>query len=305
GSYTVAAQYTGDANYAATLPAADTSASLTVNQAATATVVTPGAASVNFGQSATFTATVSSANGAPPDGFVQFLVNGSAFASPVALNDGTAQLAIAEPAGSYTVAAQYTGDANYAATLPAAETSASLTVNQAAPKSVYVASGYFGDPPGMPVTWTDGSTHTVGFDAFGTIQAGINAVAADGTVNVASGTYTEQLTIAQSLTLIGAGVASTTIQAPPSLSGNEIEIASGVTVTMSGLSLDGASSSTAIDVNGGDLSASSVAITGYKVGVSVENAGAATVTNSSFAKDTVGVQNNQSSGSLTATMNWW
>src|SRR5208337_2809974 len=136
GSYTVAAQYTGDANYAATLPAADTSASLTVNQAATATVVTPGAASVNFGQSATFTATVSSANGAPPDGFVQFLVNGSAFASPVAMNDGTAQLAIAEPAGSYTVAAQYTGDANYAATLPAAETSASLTVNQAATATV-------------------------------------------------------------------------------------------------------------------------------------------------------------------------
>ena len=64
------------------------------------------------------------------------------------------------------------------------------------PTSVYVASAYAGDAPGTAVTWTDGSTHSVGFDAFGTIQAGINAVAAGGTVNIASGTYTEQLTIA-------------------------------------------------------------------------------------------------------------
>ena len=93
-----------------------------VSQAATATAVTPGTATVSFGQSATFTATVSSANGAPPDGSVQFLVNGAAYGSPVPLSGGTAQLAITEPVGSYTVAAQYTGDANYAATLPAAET---------------------------------------------------------------------------------------------------------------------------------------------------------------------------------------
>jgi len=199
------------------------------------------------------------------------------------------------------------------------------------PTSVYVAPGYANNPLGKKVTWTDDSTHYVGFDAFGTIQAGINAVAADGTVNVAPGTYTEQLTIDQSLSLVGAGVSSTTIQAPASLSGNEIEIASGVTVTMSGLSLDGASTSTAIDVNGGHLSASSLAITGYNVGVSVEHAGSVkitastignsatgilvgsgssdtstlTATNDSFAGDTVGVQNNQSSGSLTATMGWW
>ena len=150
-------------------------------------------------------------------------------------------------------------------------------------------------------------------------------------MNVASGTYTEQLTIDQSLSLIGAGMSSTTIQARASLNGNEIEIASGATVTMSGLTMDSASTSTAIDVNGGSLSASSLAITGYNVGVSVENAGAATVTdstitvrrtgilvgsgssdtstltatNDSFAGDTVGVQNNQSSGQLTTAMDWW
>ena len=87
----------------------------------------------------------------------------------------------------------------------------------ASPTSVYVSASYAGDPPGTPVTWTDGSTHHVGLDAFGTIQAGINAVAAGGTVNIAAGTYTEQLTIDQSLTLVGAGLPSTTIQAPAEL----------------------------------------------------------------------------------------
>ena len=39
---TIAAQYTGDANYAVTLPAAETTASLTVNQAATTTALSSG-----------------------------------------------------------------------------------------------------------------------------------------------------------------------------------------------------------------------------------------------------------------------
>ena len=132
GSFTIAAQYTGDANYAVTLPGAETTASLTVNQAATDTAVTPSTATVSYGQSATFTATVSSSAGVPPGGSVQFLVNGAAYGSPVALSGATAQLAISEPVGSFTIAAQYTGDANYAVTLPGAETTASLTVNQAA-----------------------------------------------------------------------------------------------------------------------------------------------------------------------------
>ena len=136
GSYTIAAAYTGDANYAVTLAAAETSATLTVNQAATATSVAPGPATVSYGQSATFTATVSSSAGVPPDGLVQFLVNGMNYGSPVALSGATAQLAISEPAGSYTIAAAYTGDANYAVTLAAAETSATLTVNQVATATV-------------------------------------------------------------------------------------------------------------------------------------------------------------------------
>ena len=52
----------------------------------TATSVSPSVSSSAYGQSVTFTATVSSPAGVPPDGSVQFLVNGAAYGSPVALS---------------------------------------------------------------------------------------------------------------------------------------------------------------------------------------------------------------------------
>lgn len=210
--------------------------------------------------------------------------------------------------------------------------SASVSWSEAVvPTSVYVSSAYAGDAPGTTVAWTDGSSHVVGFDAFGTIQAGINGVAAGGTVNVAAGTYAEQLTISQSLSLIGAGLSSTTIQPPSAASGDEIEIAAGAAVALSGITVDPASSLTGIDVNGGSLSASTIAIAGFATGISIENAGAATITdstvtgattgivvglnagdtstltatNDSFSGDGTGVQNNETTGTLTATDDWW
>ena len=104
---------------------------------------------------------------------------------------------------------------------------------------MYVNASYAADPIGTVVTWTDGSTHTVGYDAFGTVQAGVTAVASGGTVHIAAGTYTEQVTITQSLTLDGAGAAVTTIQAPANFfaSSDEVAIASGASVGMSGFTV--------------------------------------------------------------------
>ena len=204
-------------------------------------------------------------------------------------------------------------------------------VSVAAPMSTYVDPGFASDPLGKVVTWTDGSAHTVGFDAFSSIQSGVNSVVSGGTVNVAPGTYNEQLYTGKSLSLIGAGVSSTTLQASSSLYGNEIGIASGVTVLLSGLNLSGVSSSTAIDVNGGTLTANNLVMSGFNVGVSVENAASALIVASmingtgtgilvgsgsgdtsiayarfdSFAGDSVGVQNNESISSVTATTDWW
>ncbi len=167
GTYTIAAQYTGDAVYAATVTAAETTATLTFTQLATSTSISPGTDSVSYGQSPSFTATVSSTNGTPSDGFVQFLANGSPVGNTVPVSKGMAQLAIAEAAGSYTITAQYLGDANYAATLANAESSAALTVTPAStttaltPLTLLVAPGQSGaftaavtSPAGTP---TDGS----------------------------------------------------------------------------------------------------------------------------------------------------
>jgi hypothetical protein len=163
GGYVVTAEYLSDTNFAGTLPAAETSAQLTVSPVATATTVTPDTASITYGQSAIFTATVSSNLGTPPDGSVQFLVNGASYGSPVTLNGNTAQLAIAEPVDSYTVTAQYTGDANYASTLPADETSASLTVKP------YAFSYTIGN-----VSQTYGSPADLAADLPATIATGVN-----------------------------------------------------------------------------------------------------------------------------------
>ncbi|WP_374689386.1 right-handed parallel beta-helix repeat-containing protein [Promineifilum sp.] len=54
-------------------------------------------------------------------------------------------------------------------------------------------------------------------DAFKTVQKGVNTVQTGGTVHVLAGTYTEQVTIAKSLTLVGADAATTIIKAPASI----------------------------------------------------------------------------------------
>lgn len=56
--------------------------------------------------------------------------------------------------------------------------------------------------------------HIVGQDAFDTIQKGVDGVAIGGTVHVAEGTYVEQLLIQKDLTLVGAGIGQTIVQAP-------------------------------------------------------------------------------------------
>ncbi len=82
------------------------------------------------------------------------------------------------------------------------------TVSQ--PMTVYVDDNYTYTPNSCSSQTCDGiAFETV---AFTTIQAGINAVAVGGTVNVAAGTYNEQITINKNLTLSGSTGAI--IQAP-------------------------------------------------------------------------------------------
>ncbi len=112
GSHTITASYDGDSQFAAS-----TSGALiqTVNQAATTTRVKSSDRSAVFGESLTFTATVSavSPGNGTPTGLVTFY-NGSMSLGTTALVNGTGTFSIATlPVGKDSITAVYSGDTNF------------------------------------------------------------------------------------------------------------------------------------------------------------------------------------------------
>ena len=106
----------GPYNVTATIDrsAASASFSLTNNQGATNTTVTSSSNPSDLTQSVTFTATVTSIG--PITGTVQFKIDGSNAGGPVALNGKVATLTTAAlTAGTHSVIAEYSGDANFIA----------------------------------------------------------------------------------------------------------------------------------------------------------------------------------------------
>jgi hypothetical protein len=114
GNNSVTAKYSGDVNYSAS-----TSAPSNVDvQILTTTAITSSAATVQQGQSVTFTATITQAQpgGPGPTGTVQFFANGANIGSGVAVSGGKAQVSSNSlPSGTVNVVAQYSGDTNYQA----------------------------------------------------------------------------------------------------------------------------------------------------------------------------------------------
>ena len=136
----------------------------------------------------------------------------------------------------------------------------SFTVNvSATPSVVYVDSSWHIDADVSPAGLSQGDlvsgtfdgnpvNGTYGVNAFSTIQAAVNAVASAGTVNVLAGTYAENVTINQPLTLAGpnAGVDPTT--ATPARTAEAIlepgltssfNTSSVITVTADNVTIDG------------------------------------------------------------------
>jgi hypothetical protein len=131
-----AGNHTVTANYTATGIFGNSSGSLSggqnVNQASTSTSVASSSDPSVFGQSVTFTATVTSGAGTPT-GNVQFVVDGSNFGAPVALAGGQATSGATSilAVGDHTVVANYLGATNFA-TSNGSIGGGGQTVNQAA-----------------------------------------------------------------------------------------------------------------------------------------------------------------------------
>lgn len=111
GTYSISAKYNGDGNNL-------TSASPTLSQVIIASTTTTLVSSLNpsvVGQAVTFTATVSSTSGTPPNGETITFKNGSAVLGTAPLTGGAASLTTSSlAAGIYTITASYAGDANFA-----------------------------------------------------------------------------------------------------------------------------------------------------------------------------------------------
>jgi CSLREA domain-containing protein len=112
------------------------------------------------------------------------------------------------------------------------------------PSTVYVDDDWVGLAPGTDPDGPGPAT-AIGFDAFPTIQGGIDGVAANGTVNVAAGNYNEQPVVGKSLHLVGAGAASVNVNPTgalaPRFSNFKIvfEVNNGANVEISGVTIKG------------------------------------------------------------------
>ena len=112
GTYSISAKYNGDSNNTG-------STSSTLSQVVAAATTTTLVSSFDpslIGQAVTFTATVSSTAGTPPNGEIVTFYNASAVLGTAPLSGGIASLTTSSlPAGIYTITATYGGDANFAA----------------------------------------------------------------------------------------------------------------------------------------------------------------------------------------------
>jgi len=150
GTYSISAKYNGDGNNSG-------STSSTLSQLIIASTTTTLVSSLNpsvAGQAVTFTATVSSTAGAPPNGETITFKSGSAVLGTAPLSGGIASLTTSSlPAGIFTLTASYAGDANFSAsTSPGLRQVVNSTTKSAT--TTTLASSLNPSIYGQSITWT-------------------------------------------------------------------------------------------------------------------------------------------------------
>jgi len=223
GAHSITAAYSGATNYAASTSAA---LAQTVNKAASSVTLASSMNPSPYGQSVTFTATVSPS---AATGTVQFL-DGTTSLGTATVASGSASLAISTLAvGSHSITAAYSGATNYAASTSAA---LAQTVNKAA-SSVTLTSSANPSTYGQSVTFTATVSPSA---ATGTVQF-LDGTTSLGTATVASGSASLAISTlavgSHSITGAYSGSANDTTSTSPALAQTVNKAASSVTLTSS------------------------------------------------------------------------
>ena len=158
GSHSITAVYGGDANNATSTSSALTQ---TVNQATTTTAVASNNNPSTYGQSITFTATIS--GGSSPTGTVTFKDGGTTLGTGTVSGGSATYSTAALGAGSHSITAVYGGDTNNATSTSSALTQ---TVNQATTTTAVASNG---NPSGYGQSVTFTATISGGSSPTGTV----------------------------------------------------------------------------------------------------------------------------------------
>ncbi len=170
----------------------------------TTTAVTSSQNPSTYGQSVTFTATITPAIGSTETGSVQFVIDGVNSGSPVSVSSGTASLSISTlTAGNHTVTATYSGDSNYSGS--SATLSGGQTVNQATNTVTFTTPA--------PASAEYGSSFTVAASGLGT---GAITYTSDGVVCTNSGATYLMISGSGTCTVTATQAADTNYQAASS-----------------------------------------------------------------------------------------
>lgn len=184
GTHSITAQYSGDATFnAATSPAFLQTVNAPKANVSISVQLKPTMLPPTFGNSLTFTASVAPASAT---GTVTFFDNGSPISGSVPLSAGTASISTsALGAGTHSITAQYSGDANFNGA-----TSAALAVNVAKARTTLTLTTAGNEDTfksGTPVSFLTAVTPA---NASGTVTFFDGATAISGPVALSSGSAT-------------------------------------------------------------------------------------------------------------------
>lgn len=192
GTHSITATYSGDASFSTSTSSVLT---ISVGTAATATTLT-GSTSITLGESATYTAKVSSSISGTPTGSITF-TDGTTVLATVTLASGVATYTTSSlTAGSHSITATYSGDTNYATSTSTAlpvtvgelatsirlTGATSLNPGQSTTYTATVSNTANGTPTGK-VTFLDGTT------VLAVVDLPSSGVATYTTSTLASGTH--------------------------------------------------------------------------------------------------------------------